>query len=47
MKFIEEMEQLVKEGYLEQDETYENAINFVKELQKKRDALVATTEVES
>jgi len=37
--FIEEMEKLVAVGVLERDMAYERAINFVKELQARREAL--------
>jgi len=37
--FVKEMAKLIECGVLEQDTTYECAINFVKELQKRREAL--------
>lgn len=37
--FMEEMEKLVQEGHIGCNETYERAIQFVQELQRRRDAL--------
>ncbi len=37
--FVDQMEELVKQGHLERNETYERAINFVRELQNRREIL--------
>jgi hypothetical protein len=37
--FVDQMEELVKQGHLERNVTYERAIQFVRELQNRRDAL--------
>jgi hypothetical protein len=41
--FVDQMEALVKQGHIERNVTYERAINFVRELQKRREALDAST----
>lgn len=41
--FINQMEELIKLGHLERNATYERAINFVRELQNRRDALDASS----
>jgi hypothetical protein len=41
--FVDQMEELVKQGHLERNVTYERAIEFVRELQNRRDALDVST----
>jgi len=38
-QFVDQMEKLVKQGDIERNATYERGIKFVRELQKRRDAL--------
>jgi hypothetical protein len=41
--FVDQMEELVKEGHIERNVTYERAISFVRELQNRREALDVST----
>jgi hypothetical protein len=41
--FVDQMEELVKQGHIERNVTYERAIQFVRELQNRRDALDVST----
>jgi hypothetical protein len=41
--FVDQMEELVKQGHLERNATYERAIEFVRELQNRREALDVST----
>ena len=40
--FIDHMEELVRQGRLERNVTYKRAINFVQELEKRREALATS-----
>ncbi|MBE7550681.1 MAG: NACHT domain-containing protein [Anaerolineales bacterium] len=41
--FMDQMEELVRQGHIERDVTYERAINFVRELQNRRKTLDVST----